>query len=362
MPDLKNLIDGIESQEKETSVLKTKIDRLTELIEKQKNIIAEQTSLIEEQRIKLQGQLDVPEDIIELKELITSQRVILNEKDTELDHARGELAQAKKELELMQTRMTPTQQKLEATLDTIGKVKTELAEKKSEIIVKDETIKTLASKVAQAEAGSRKLQEARAESMDEQSGVYQEKLAKYLKQIEELNEKHMNEKFKIKEEHLMEIQEMREEMSKLDFILLDSKLESTEKGSTAKDMAARFEQIRQKQESLIKNVEVLGDEKRVLNEDINRLQKIIDSLSDWKTLNKDKVTYFDKLSILMEQDPLFKAFLIVMEVGAIAIEDLQKALGSPIVIVKKNIQKLQEIDLIDIDDVGKIVLTKEENA
>jgi len=37
--DLKNAIDGIESSEKEAAVLQTKIDRLQELLEKQKRFI-----------------------------------------------------------------------------------------------------------------------------------------------------------------------------------------------------------------------------------------------------------------------------------------------------------------------------------
>ena len=101
-------------------------------------------------------------------------------------------------------------------------------------------------------------------------------------------------------------------------------------------------------------IETLNDEKRALGVDLSTLNIAIDSLSTWKMENTNKIEYFDRLTILMEQDPLFKTFLVVMQVGAIAIDDLQKALGAPIVIVKKNIQKMQDIDLLDINDIGKV--------
>jgi len=43
-------------------------------------------------------------------------------------------------------------------------------------------------------------------------------------------------------------------------------------------------------------------------------------------------------------------------VGSIGIEDLRNALGSPIVMVKKLVQNLQDIHLVEINDAGKIVV------
>ena len=65
--DLKNSIDGIESSEKETAILQSKINRLQELLEKQKRVIQSLEDVIDEQRIKIKRMYDVPEDVLELK-------------------------------------------------------------------------------------------------------------------------------------------------------------------------------------------------------------------------------------------------------------------------------------------------------
>ena len=56
----------------------------------------------------------------------------------------------------------------------------------------------------------------------------------------------------------------------------------------------------------------------------------------------------------MEEDPLFRAFFIIVEVGHISLEDLRAAVGSPIVVVKKDVQRLENAGLIVLDDAGKI--------
>ena len=57
---------------------------------------------------------------------------------------------------------------------------------------------------------------------------------------------------------------------------------------------------------------------------------------------------------------LFKTFLIVEKVGGITLDDLKNALGIPIVTVKKNIQTLEGIGLIETDDRDKIIIKKQE--
>jgi len=64
----------------------------------------------------------------------------------------------------------------------------------------------------------------------------------------------------------------------------------------------------------------------------------------------------------MEQEVQFKAFLIIEKVGSISLDDLRNALGSPIVLVKKMVDNLKEVNLVEIDDMGKIrVKNVEEN-
>ena len=63
--DLKNLIDGIESSEKETAVLQAKIDRLKEFVEKQNKVITDHEDIIEEQKAKISRMYDIPDDVLE---------------------------------------------------------------------------------------------------------------------------------------------------------------------------------------------------------------------------------------------------------------------------------------------------------
>ena len=338
MPDLLDKIDNIEASENVTSELQQKLDRLTEIVNKQKKIIADQSILLDQQKLKLDGQTAIPDDIYELRELIGSQRAQLNGKDREIEIAKSRFVEIQAELDHFKSRLDPTQQKLDGALTTMGQLKAEIAEKSSQILVKDETIKTLSNKIGEGAAFSNRL-----------------KL-----ELEEIQKNHALDIAMVKEEHLRETQKMRGELGKLDSILMDSKLESREAGSTAQDMVSRFEEIRNKYDDLMKKLEEKDNEKRMMNEDTNRLSQIVDNMSTWKSENKPFIEYFHKLTILMEQEPLFKAFLIIMQVKSMAMEDLQKAIGIPIVVLRKNIQKLVDVDLINQDEEGKITLVKPE--
>lgn len=297
--NLKNVIDDVESSENQTSVLVAKIERLTELVNKQKMVISEQESLIEDQKKKISSMFDIPEDIIELKELIGTQRAMLNEKDIELEHGKGEVAGAKKELEFNQKLITPIQERLDESYTTIGQLKMELSEKSSELLLRTEE----------------------------------------------------------KKESLKQIEQLTSQLTKLETILIDSKLGITEKTSEAKDLTSRFNEIRQKQEDLIRKIESLMEENRVANEQIRNLNSTIEILQTFKNENAENVVYFKKLSKLMKEEPIFKTFLIIRDLKkGISMEDLRITIGAPIVLVKKFVQKFQELGLVDVKEDGKIVL------
>lgn len=325
--DLRDVLDNIESSEKKTATLQSKVDKLTALVERQKKIISEQEVIIEAQKGKISKMSDVPEDILELKELIGAQRQQLNEKELELEYAKGEIAQSQKELELVKKQIIPTQKKLEESYETIGNLRAEMAEKSSELLLKNEAMKTLENKIQELEAFTDK---------------FKEEQVKIISQMEEKYRK--------------ENQELKNQVNKLDQILLDSKLISTEKDSEAKDAVTRFEQMRNKHEELINKVGELSDKNRDANAEIERLSNKIKEIQDFQKENVDKINYFDKLKPLMEKEVLFKTFLIVEEVGAISIEDLRAAIGSPIVLVKRNVQELENSGLLETNEQGKIVV------
>ena len=340
--DLKDMIDGIESGEKQVATLQSKIDRLQELVEKQKAIINSQEDIIDDQKVKISRMYDIPEDVLELKELIGTQRALLNERETELEHARGEVVAAITELDLSKRQNLPTQRKLEESFETIGNLKAEIAEKNSELIIKNENIKNLENQVKEIQAFADKLQ-------DEQ-----------VKLISDMDQKWKIEVEKLRKDYFEEKKELTSKISELDTFLLDSKFVSTEATSEAKDMKSRFEEIRNKSDELINKVEELGDKNRTANEEIRRLNEEMENLRKFKEASGGKIMYYDKLVPLMEQEAQFKAFLIVEKVGSISIDDLRNAMGSPIVLVKKLVQKLQDVGLFKISDDGKISVNKTE--
>lgn len=325
--DLRKALDSIESSENEMANLQAKVDKLTALVQRQKRIISEQEGIIEQQKTRLSKMSDIPEDILELKELIGEQRIMINEKELELEYAKGEVAQSQKELELVKKQIGPSQAKLEEAYETMGNLRAELAEKNSELILKNEATKNLENKVQELEAFTDKFKE------------------EQVKMIQDLEEKHRK-----------ETMELKEEIGKLDSFLMDSKLTSTEKTSEAKDFASRFESMRSKYDELIAKVGDLSDKNRDANEEVEKLNKQLNEIRTLQKDNIDKINYYDKLKPIMEKEPLFKTFLIIEEVGGITIDDLKNALGIPIVTVKRNVQTLEGIGLVETDDRDKIVV------
>ena len=335
--NLLDAIDGIESDEKESAVLQSKIDRLIETLEKQKGVIQSLEDVIEEQKIKIKRMYDVPEDVLELKELAVTQRLTLNKRETDLELAKGELLAIQKEMDFMKRQSIPTQRKLDEGFETIGSLKAEIAEKSSELLLKDK-------KLQEIQAFADKLQ-------NEQIGLLSDMDQKWKKELEQLRLDHLEEK-----------KEMASKIVDLDTFLLDSKLTSTEATSEAKDLKSRFADIRTQQENMLTKLEEALDKKREAEETLRKKNHEMEALLEFKEKNQKKINYYDKLTFLMEREAQFKAFLIVEQVGSISMEDLRNALGSPIVLIKTIVQNLQDVDLVVINEAGKIVIKKQKEA
>jgi len=338
--DLLNAIDNIESSEKKTAVLQSKIDRLLELLEKQKRVIQNHENIIEEQKVKITRLYDIPEDVLELKELVGTQRATLNQRELDLELAQGEVIAIQKEMDFMKKQSIPTHRKLDESFESIGNLKTEIAERNSELLLKDEIIKSLENKVREIQAFADKLQ-------DEQ-----------IKLLSAMDQKWKRELEQLRLDHLEERKELASKIADLDTFLLDSKLTSTEATSEAKDLKSRFAEIRTRQENLLNKLEDALDKKREADEAVVKLNYEIEDLREFKKNNSKKINYYNKLTGLMERDAQFKAFLILEQVGSMGMEDLRNAISSPIVLVKKIVQNLQEVDLVEINDAGKIVVKK----
>jgi len=331
--DLKNVLDNIESSEKESAILLSKMDRLKEMIEKQKRVLTEHEKIIEEQKIKIARMYDIPEDVLELKELVGTQRAMLNQREREIELTKGDVLAIQKELEFMKKQNIPTQRKLEEGFESIGNLK-------SELLLKEETIKSLQIKAREIQAFADKIQ-------DEQVRLLTDIDQKWKKELEQLRLDHIEEK-----------KDLVGKISDLDTFLLDSKLTSTEATSEAKDLKSRFKEIRDSQENMINKLEEALDKKREADEEVRKLNKEMEELRIFKQNNVKKINYYDKLTDLMEHEAQFKAFLIVEQVGSMALDDLRNALGSPIVLVKKLVQNLEKVDLFEINEAGKISVKK----
>jgi len=331
--DLKNVIDNIESSEKESAILLSKMDRLKEMIEKQKRVLKEHENIIEEQKIKIARMYDIPEDVLELKELVGTQRANLNQREREIELAKGDVLAIQKELDFIKKQSIPTQRKLEEGFELIGNLK-------SELLLKEETIKSLQIKAREIQAFADKIQ-------DEQVRLLTDMDQKWKKELEQLRLDHIEEK-----------KDLVGKISDLDTFLLDSKLTSTEATYEAKDLKSRFKQIRDRQENMINKLEEALDKKLEAEEEVRKLNNEMEELRIFKQNNIKKITYYDKLTELMEHETQFKAFLIVEQVGSMTLDDLRNALGSPIVLVKKLVQNLQNVDLFEISDAGKISVKK----
>jgi len=342
--NLIDAIDGIESNENKSAVLQGKIDRLLEMLEKQKRVTEDLEDIIDNQKIKIDRLYDVPEDVLELKELVGTQRATLNRRETDLELAKGEILAIQKEMDFMKRQMVPTQRKLDEGFETIGTLKAEIAEKNSEILLKDKNIEKLENKKQEIQAFAEKLQ-------DEQMGLISDVDQKWKKELEQLRLDHLEEK-----------KEMGSKIVDLDTFLLDSKLTSTEATSEAKDLKSRFAEIRSQQENMINKLEDALEKKRKAEEDLRKANNDMEFLSEFKKNNVKKITYFDRLTELMEHEAQFKAFLILEQVGSMTMEDLRNALGSPIVLVKKFVQNLQDVQLVEINDEGKIIVKKQEET
>jgi len=331
--DLKNVIDNIESSEKESAILLSKMDRLKEMIEKQKRVLKEHENIIEEQKIKIARMYDIPEDVLELKELVGTQRANLNQREREIELAKGDVLAIQKELDFIKKQSIPTQRKLEEGFELIGNLK-------SELLLKEETIKSLQIKAREIQAFADKIQ-------DEQVRLLTDMDQKWKKELEQLRLDHIEEK-----------KDLVGKISDLDTFLLDSKLTSTEATYEAKDLKSRFKQIRDRQENMINKLEEALDKKLEAEEEVRKLNNEMEELRIFRQNNINKITYYDKLTELMEHETQFKAFLIVEQVGSMTLDDLRNALGSPIVLVKKLVQNLQNVDLFEISDAGKISVKK----
>ena len=119
----------------------------------------------------------------------------------------------------------------------------------------------------------------------------------------------------------------------------------------AKDMAEKYDGMKDRLEDLSQKNETYTAE-------IKKLNAEMEDLRNFKKDNYHKIFYLDKLRPIMEEDPIFRAFFIIRDVNSISLEDLRKSVGSPLVTVRKEVQKLAKIGVLELTDEEHITPVK----
>ena len=114
--------------------------------------------------------------------------------------------------------------------------------------------------------------------------------------------------------------------------------------------------LKTQMEDLMAKYDQLVADHKQLTEDFRALQADRDDLAQFKAINTNVVTNINGLVLLFEQEPLFRTFNIVGQVGEVNIDDLKNALGVPSVTTNKYVQQFIEADLFEMNENGKVSL------
>jgi Ca2+-dependent lipid-binding protein len=129
-----------------------------------------------------------------------------------------------------------------------------------------------------------------------------------------------------------------------------------EKKYQIQDMQTRTETAEKKAQDITARYEATMEKLSKLQEEFNTLQDRIShqdeenaELISFKSKNANIVKNMEGLTQLFEEEPLFKAFNLVRDVGSMDINVLKSALGVPSVTANKYIQKFIKVGLFEED-------------
>jgi chromosome segregation ATPase len=170
--DLEKIISSIGQEEQAAAQKQVQIDRLKQLVEKQKKEIAERDAIVRDLQQRVGGMYEIPADVEELKHILGEQRSTINGKDKELEIAFGKIAEYEGELKNIRLQYDPIVRNMEAYISQVGELKAKLIEY-------DAIVKTRDRELAEAQMEIQNAQE-RNRSFDD-----------YINQIGELKAKVM---------------------------------------------------------------------------------------------------------------------------------------------------------------------------
>ncbi|MHA1602722.1 MAG: hypothetical protein ACTSVU_07240 [Promethearchaeota archaeon] len=432
--DLENIISSIGNEEMEFAQTQAQIDRLKQLVVKQKNEMAEQQKIINNLNGQISNMYDLPADVEELKRLIGEMRAQINEKDHQLEMAYGNIAQYEAQLKITQTQISPLNQQMETYITQVGELRTKLVEIQGLSKTKDQKIRELEVQLESKQSNFENMEEEFAKRVQNRlkdfmltEDSYKERIAKMeaeLQQKSELNRNSMEGTYKqisVLKSELAEkdakitvihqeiqdkdaqlqhekalVTEMKKSLADLKsknqeqaIILEDSqtKIEAKLREELFKEKTVLSKKIHELESQMLEkklsaqeaiNKVELAEKKALqlqelydtineryiqsqakskqLIEDLEKLKASSHDLLEFKEKNENLVKNLQGLLILFEEEPLFKSFLLVRDVGEIKFEMLKNALGVPSITAKKYVDKFVKADVFEILPDEKITL------
>lgn len=432
--DLENLISSIGQEEMAVAQKQAQIERLKQLVLKQKNEMQEMQRLIDELNGRIESMFDLPADVEELKKMIGDMRAEINRKDNQLENAYAIAGQHEAELRNYKLQMDPLNNSLQTYIQQSGELRAKLAEIEGKTQFKDGKIQELQTLLAtkqdsiesmelefadrvqnrlkdfmkteddyrtrmdemekayqlrthQVEASvkdsfdqigilktdiaerdakiahfSSELQDAQATLKQRQTFIFeiQKNFADVKNQLQEKEHALQNSKIhveaELREEMFAQKSELIKVKSQLETKLLEKEMalkESLNKSevaeSKAQDISALFQDVSAKYAAVKKQL-------AQIQEETNTKGSVYIALKDFKDRNEGVAKNMEGLVQLFEEEPLFRCYLLVRDIGTMSVDELKKAVGVPSITIQKYVKKFIAVDLFEEDATGKITL------
>lgn len=432
--DLEDIISNIGQDEMVAAQKQAQIDRLKQLVKKQKNEMTEQQKIIDDLKSRIENMYDLPADVEQLKRMIGEMRAEINNKDAQLEMAHGDVAQHEAELNSLRTQFDPLNNQLQTYINQVGELRAKLVEVDSLAKMKDQKIQELELKLNAKQENLEKMEqefagrvqerlsefmttedeykeriakmEAQLASKSEQSKLAQKDSHQQIAGLREIiderdlqisdlenrvsaleaelkREKHTsdklredlnNSKSKIHELQLSKDEirakienEMREELFSqktqlsdkvrgLEAELMERKLSQQEavhdKENAMKQMQKyqeMYQTIEQKQQDVVSELDKA-------KERIDNFESEMAEYKAFKEENENTVVNMQGLMKLFEEEPLFKIFLLLKDIGTMKVDFLQKSLGIPTMTTQKYVEKFVNVGLVEKEEDGSLHL------
>ncbi|QEE17262.1 hypothetical protein DSAG12_03094 [Promethearchaeum syntrophicum] len=365
--DLENIISNIGQEELAVAQKQAQIDRLKQLIVKQKNEMAEQQKIIKDLNNRIHNMYDLPADVEELKRMVGEMRAEINDKDSQLQMAYGTVAEHEAELRNLRLQMDPLSKNLETYITQVGEIKAKLAEQEGLLMLKEKDIHELKTNLSNKQMNFDNMEEEFAKKVQERLKEFMEIEDNYQKKItemqEELREKSMTSdearvkiKAELQEDALKNQTEFMDKIRKLESQVMDKEIESKEAKQKLENSLNQVQDIKLKLDTQVEKYNQLQKEYSVIKDEMDTRDEFYADLKEFKEQNLGVSSNFSRLMTLFEHEPLFKAFLLVNDVGEMNVEDLKNSLGVPSITTKKYVDQFIKADLFVLTDSGKLSL------